>query len=133
LVDAIMYWVEEAKEDLITAKALFDTKRYLECGFFCHLAIEKMFKAFIVKHIKEVPPKNHNLIFLANKSGIIGELDESMKELIADLQPFNIEGRYPEDRRKILKVTPKRVFQDILISTQEGVKWLETNLRLRMK
>jgi len=130
LADAIKYWVDEAKEDLITAKALLESKRYLECGFFCHLAIEKIFKALILHNTNVVPPKSHNLIFLAKKSGILAQLDESMKDLIADLQPFNIEGRYPEDRRKILESTPKRVFHEILIKTKEGIKWLEKNLKL---
>jgi len=112
LADAIRYWVDEAREDLITAEALLKSKRYLECGFFCHLAIEKIFKALILHNTKSVPPKSHNLILLAKKSGILDRLDESMKDLLADLQPFNIEGRYPEDRRKILESTPKRVFQE---------------------
>jgi len=130
LADAIKYWVDEAREDLVTAKALLESKRYLECGFFCHLAIEKIFKALILHNTKVVPPKSHNLILLAKKSGILDQLDESMKDLLADLQPFNIEGRYPEDRRKILESTPKRVFHEILIKTQEGAKWLEKNLKL---
>lgn len=130
MTDAIEYWVDEAKEDLVTAKALLDSKRYLECGFFCHLAIEKMLKAVIIHNTKDRLIKSHNLIYLAKKSGILIKLDESMKDLIADLQPFNIEGRYPEDRRRIMEGTPKRVFHEILIKTQEGVKWLERNLKL---
>jgi len=130
LADAINYWVDEAREDLVTAKALLESKRYLECGFFCHLAMEKMFKASILHNTKVVPPKSHNLILLAKKSGVLVQLDESMKDLLADLQPFNIEGRYPEDRRKILESTPKRIFHEILNNTQEGVKWLEKNLKL---
>lgn len=130
MTDAIKYWLDEAKEDLVTAKALLDSKRYLECGFFCHLAMEKMLKALVLQNTGDMPIKSHNLIYLAKKSGILIRLDEPIKDLIADLQPFNIEGRYPEDRRRILDSTPKRVFHDILIRTEEGVKWLEKNLKL---
>ncbi|WP_066640161.1 HEPN domain-containing protein [Desulfolucanica intricata] len=122
--------IYEVLGSLILKSLRINKEYYLECGFFCHLAIEKMFKALILHNTKVVPPKSHNLIFLAKKSGILIKLDESMKDLIADLQPFNIEGRYPEDRRRILENTPKRVFHEILNKTQEGAKWLEKNLKL---
>jgi len=125
LNDNTLYWVQEAKEDLITAGALLKTKRYLECCFFCHLSVEKLLKAIIEKKTQGVPPKSHNLIFLARKSGILNQMDEPIKQLIADLQPFNIEGRYPEDRRKLLSSTPVNTFHDIYNRTQEGIEWLE--------
>ena len=127
MVNSTNYWIEEAKEDLITANALLKTKRYLECGFFCHLAMEKILKALIFKRTKKFPPKSHNLILLAKKSGILAELDEQIKELIVDLQIFNIEGRYPEDRRKMLSIIPKSKFNDVLTRTKETVIWLEKN------
>jgi len=39
------YWLELCDEDLLTAKALFQTKRYLPMGFFCHMIAEKALKA----------------------------------------------------------------------------------------
>ncbi|ACV64711.1 hypothetical protein Dtox_4027 [Desulfofarcimen acetoxidans DSM 771] len=51
-------------------------------------------------------------------------------DLLAELQPLNIEGRYPEDRRRVMESTPKRVFHEILMKTLEGAKWLEKNLKL---
>jgi len=42
----IQYWVSEANESYLTAKVLFENKRYIESAFFCHLAMEKKLKAF---------------------------------------------------------------------------------------
>lgn len=39
--EKVKYWIDLAKYDFETAKAMFDTKRYLYVGFMCHQTIEK--------------------------------------------------------------------------------------------
>ena len=36
------YWINLAKYDIATAKAMLQTKRKLYVGFMCHMAVEKM-------------------------------------------------------------------------------------------
>lgn len=40
----VKYWLDLAKYDLETAKAMLDTKRYLYVGFMCHQTIAKGLK-----------------------------------------------------------------------------------------
>lgn len=41
------YWFDLAEYDLVTAKAMLDTKRYLYVGFMCHQSIEKNIKRIL--------------------------------------------------------------------------------------
>ncbi|ABO49432.1 HEPN domain protein [Desulforamulus reducens MI-1] len=122
------YWVSESEEDIVTAKILVKSGRLLESVFFCHLALEKMLKAFIAERNNEMPPKSHNLLFLAKKSNLVKELDEETVDLIAEVQPFNIEGRYPEMRDKLYKSTTPDRFKAMVHRTEEKVKWLKEKL-----
>lgn len=57
----IEYWLDLAKYDLETAKAMNDTKRYLYVGFMCHQVIEKALKAYYARRFEDAPPYTHNL------------------------------------------------------------------------
>ena len=63
--EIIDYWLKSAEEDLKTAKSLFKSKRYHHCLFFCHLFIEKIIKALVVKKTKRQSPYGHNLLRLS--------------------------------------------------------------------
>jgi HEPN domain-containing protein len=45
MADAAEKWVAQAQYDIETAKAMFDTGRYLYVLFCCQQAVEKMLKA----------------------------------------------------------------------------------------
>lgn len=62
--------------------------------FFCHLCIEKIIKAHVVKETNEIPPKSHDLFFLLRKAQI--ELTEDKQLIIQILMKYQLEGRYPE-------------------------------------
>jgi HEPN domain-containing protein len=67
----IEYWIELFDYDIETAKAMFNTKRYLYVGFMCHQTIEKIFKAYYMKLKNENPPYTHKLSYLANTGGFL--------------------------------------------------------------
>ena len=74
----IKYWLESAQHDLESAKTIFNSKRYDWCLFVGHLALEKILKAiFVERNDNKMPPKMHNLVRLAELSGI--ELDKDQK------------------------------------------------------
>jgi len=56
----IEYWLELAEEDLITAEIVLKSKRYLYHGFLCHLAVERLIKAYFWKNKSVEPPYGHN-------------------------------------------------------------------------
>jgi hypothetical protein len=49
---------------------LFQGGHYLYVGFMCQQSIEKIFKAAYAKLKKETPPFTHDLVLLAEKSGL---------------------------------------------------------------
>lgn len=51
-------------------------------------------------------------------------MPDATREFIADIQPFQIEGRYPEDRERLLKNTSVETFVKILNETKEATLWL---------
>lgn len=103
---AVGYWIKSSEEDFKTAKSLFDSKRYAHCLFFCHLFIEKILKALIVKNTKDNPLPIHNLPRLSKDTGIIFS-DEQML-LLDEINEFNIRARYNDVKfRFYKKATPK--------------------------
>lgn len=59
----VEYWVKSANEDVLTADSLFSTKRFLPCLFYCHLFIEKIVKALVVKKTGKPAPYGHKLFY----------------------------------------------------------------------
>jgi len=119
----IDYWVKGAEEDLITADLLLKKKRYLHGMFFCHLTIEKVLKAHYVKSEMDVPPRTHNLIYLAGTTRI--EFEENDLYFLGILMKYQLEGRYPD----YSPVLPKQiVIDDYLRRTRELFLWLKQKL-----
>ena len=90
----LAYWIEGATSDLETAELLIKNKLLLHGLFFCHLTIEKVLKAWVVKTTLDLPPKTHNLLRLYEKTNL-SLSDEDIK-LIEILMIYQLEGRYPE-------------------------------------
>jgi len=122
------YWQELCEEDLLTAKALFQSKRYLHMGFFCHLIAEKALKAVIAHKIDEIPPRIHDLDRLAVLSGISEGLSEEQLALLDKLTPLQIEARYPEYRAKIMRTLTPKVCEQLLTQTEEFLCWIKQQL-----
>lgn len=119
----VKYWRDLSNYDLITAKFMLKTKRFPYCLFMCHLTIEKLLKALLVKLTKKHAPYSHNLVDLAKRTGI--ELKEKDKMLLADLTEFNLEARYPEWQKKFYSRCSKRYTEDYFQKTLKFQKWLK--------
>jgi len=126
--EKIKYWIEVSEYDLTTAEAMLETKRYLYVGFMCHQVIEKMFKAYYVSVKNEQPPYIHSLDRLAQLSGLFNELSESQKDFIRELQPLNIEARYPVYKEKLLESLTEKKCKEIIRVTKELMKWIKQKL-----
>lgn len=118
----VAYWREHAKYDLDTADSLLSSGRFPYCLFMCHLAIEKILKGIIVEKIKDHAPYTHNLIELASGSGM--DFSSAQQSLIAELNEFNLEARYPDWKRDFYKTATKEFSADYLAKTKELFVWL---------
>jgi len=119
----INYWVDEADDDLVSAKILIERKRMLHGLFFCHLVIEKVLKAHVIKISNEIAPRTHNLIYLLEKAQL--ELSESEEIFLGILMKYQLQGRYPDYN----PIIPDRVIvQNYLKQTENLFQWLKKKL-----
>lgn len=124
----VEYWIDIAKYDLDTAKAMNDSKRYLYVGFMCHQVMEKALKAYYVSHMDNNPPYTHNLTLLAEKSGIYDKMTDEQKDFLDFLEPLNIEARYPTTKEKLLAILNDEKCRELVDRTEGELEWIMKKL-----
>ena len=90
----IDYWQNSATEDWDAAQSLINQNKARHGLFFAHLALEKLLKAHICRQTQDLAPKLHNLSRLAELATL--SLDEKQMDILAEMNTFNLEGRYPD-------------------------------------
>ena len=126
--DKTTYWVELSNYDLKTAIAMFQTKRYLYVGFMCHQVIEKIFKACYSKLKEETPPYTHKLIYLAQHGGFYDLLSEEQIDFVLEVEPLNIEARYPEYKARLAKRLSPDYCETLIKQTKALQQWIKKHL-----
>lgn len=126
--DKVQYWIEMSDYDLETAEAMLRSKRYLYVGFMCHQAIEKVFKANYTNTNSESAPFSHSLSYLAKKGGFYESFSEEQKDFIDQIEPLNIEARYPSHKERLLKSLTENKCIEIVKRTRELQTWIKEKL-----
>jgi HEPN domain-containing protein len=90
----ISFWREGAREDWTVARELLERGRTRHSLFFAHLALEKALKGLFCRATRDLAPRTHNLVRLAEATQL--DLEESQLDVFAEMNAFAIEGRYPE-------------------------------------
>jgi HEPN domain-containing protein len=126
--DKQLYWIGISDYDLETADAMLQSKRYLYVGFMCHQAIEKIFKAYYTGVKSEPVPFSHSLSYLAKKGDFYESFSEEQKDFIDQLEPLNIEARYPSHKERLLKSLTEEKCSEILKRTKEIQLWIKEKL-----
>lgn len=120
----IKQWISGADKDLEVAESLLKSKHYPQCLFFCHLSIEKLLKALIVKETKNHPPFIHDLRRLAEIAEI--KLDIKQKLILDKISTFNIAGRYADKKFEFYKkYNNKEYAQKYFLITKKLFLWLK--------
>ena len=124
------YWLDIADYDIETAKAMLKTSRYLYVGFMCHQVIEKALKAIIARDCaeSELPPKIHHLLKLADRAGLFSKMSTEQQSFLKELNPMNIETRYPEYKEQIAVGLTNDICFGILARTEELLCWIKEQL-----
>jgi HEPN domain-containing protein len=115
----IEYWRQGADEDWHVAAKLVKDGSGRHGLFFAHLALEKVLKGLVCRRTQDVPPRIHNLMRLSELAGLAPNDDQM--ELLADMNQFNLEGRYPESYA--LAPSPEEAAR-YLARSQEVLAWL---------
>jgi HEPN domain-containing protein len=122
------YWIDISDYDLETAEAMFQSKRYLYVGFMCHQTIEKAFKAYFTKIKSETAPFTHSLSFLAKRGGFYESFSDEQKEFIDQIEPLNIEARYPSHKERLMRSLTDSKCIEIIQRTKELQQWIKKKL-----
>ena len=119
----ITHWRASAEQDWQVARDLVERGHARHGLFFAHLALEKALKAHVCNKIDDLAPKLHNLVRLAELVGL--DTAEKHLDLLAEMNAFNIEGRYPE------QLTPEPNPEEVrsyMERTEEVLQWLISQL-----
>ena len=122
------YWMELADYDVVTAEAMYSTKRWLYVGFMCHQVLEKTLKAYWCSSQESDPPYVHNLVRLAENSGILEEMTEEQRLFLDMMMPMNIEARYPSYKSALARELNETVCGQIIERTKNLKQWIENKL-----
>jgi len=120
------YWLDLARYDLRAAKAMLKAKQRLYVGFLCHLVIEKTLKAHWARVKKSTPPFTHDLSLLAERTGLLGAMDEKAMTVLDFLEPLHIEGRYPTEKARLLRMLTPAKCAWLLRETQRLHRWIRS-------
>ena len=119
-------WFRQAEYDLKTVDVMFHGRRYIYAIFMCHLALEKALKGLYVIRFKELAPKTHNLIYLAEKINLT--IPAPMYNSLFTLNRVSVPTRYPEDLQKMVKSYSKAKTMRVLKESEKILQWLKKQL-----
>ena len=100
--DKVTYWIEMSDYDFDTAKAMLETKRYLYVAF--------------------------SLSRLAEKSGLDKDMSEEQTDFIDELEPLNIEARYPSYKERLMKSLTADRCKKLIEQTDKLRIWIKSKL-----
>lgn len=119
----VEYWRTGSEEDLAAALSLLEKGHIRHTLFFAHLSLEKLLKAHVCAATGQVAPRTHNLVLLSQRCGLA--MSESRSEFLADMDRFNLSGRYPDAGTP---TASKKETGDILSQMREMHEWLAKQL-----
>ena len=119
----IAYWQNGAIEEWDLAQDLVKRNKTRHGLFFAHLALEKLLKAHVCRQTQDLPPRIHNLTWLAELAAL--SLNQTQVDILAEMNVFNLEGRYPD-----LSMAPllKKEAKSYLRRAEEIYQWLMNQL-----
>ncbi len=124
----VAYWKMGSNLNFDSAKDIAEkSQKYVEALFFLHLSCEKILKAYFVQQKKEHAPYSHNLIYLAQSAELT--LQDNEKKLLSEINEYNLECRYPDDKYMIYKKTTKELFETYLKKVKQFRIWILKKLK----
>ncbi len=122
----VNHWIKTSDEDFDTMNFLFQSKKYNWALFLGHISTEKLLKAYFVKIKNKHSPPIHNLLRIAEKSGI--ELNENYADWLDAISLFNINARYDDYKREFYNQCTKDFSELWIKRINEIRKWIKEKL-----
>lgn len=124
----ILYWRNQVEDDFDCSLVLCQSGHYAQSLFWAHLALEKLCKALWVKtNQNNSPPLIHNLLRIVTLTN--EKFTDEQLTFLADMNTFQIKGRYP-DYAESLEITVKKdVCELYLEKTKQMIICLQEKLQ----
>ena len=123
--EKVDYWLNNAKDDIDSAKIMYNGKKYLYTGFMLQQCVEKALKAYYIYKKDDQHPYTHNLIKLALSSEINLLMTEEQLKLLSNLNPIYIESRYEDYKNKIKDILTEEYCLNLIEETELLYLWIE--------
>jgi HEPN domain-containing protein len=118
-------WWTQGQRDRKTAEDCHKAGDYYAAVFFCHQSLGKVLKAVVIEKRREMPPRTHNLVELAELAGV----PERHLRFLRELTPDYITTRYPDAAGgPIADLYSEDMSQEILNATDEVLTWARKEL-----
>lgn len=123
-------WWKHALKNIEVALRLLDEDFYSFAAFHAHQAAESALKALIIENLRELPPKVHSLIELANalkeESLDISPIEDDIK----DLNPHYTISRYPDAANGVpSEVYSRRMAEGCVKMAERILEWVISKMR----
>ncbi len=119
----VEHWWRSSEEEFEFVHHAFKFRKTRQAMFHTHLALELALKAAVCKHIRNIPPKIHNLVRLSEIAKL--PLTVEQRRFLGMINEFNISGRYTDP----LPSEPTREEALANIKTaEEFIGWLKKQL-----
>jgi len=121
-------WLRMCDNDVKTTKINLEGEQYMWVSFHCHLIVEKALKAVIAEITDEMPPRIHNLKKLAEIALLYDDLSDTQRDLLKNLTPMNIDGRYEEYDDNFEEVLTPQECATLLAETEDFLCMIKNKL-----
>ena len=122
------YWKTGSTLNFESAKDIAEkSHKYVEALFFLHLSCEKILKAYYVQQKKEHAPYSHNLLYLAQSAELT--LQNNDEKLLSEINEYNLECRYPDDKYMIYKKATEELFETYFKKVEKFRLWILKKLK----
>lgn len=128
--EEVVWWIEDTRNTLESARDMFRAGRFNWAVFLCHQAMEKILKASYLQLKKRRAPGSHNLYSLYRGLQDRFKVSREMASFLRRLSPQYAVTRYPD----VALGPPHEAFdkesaREFLNKTEEIFRWLRAKLR----
>ena len=93
--------------------------------------LKKILKLISQNLNPETAPFTHSLSYLAKKGGFYESFEEFQKEFIDEIEPLNIEARYPSHKERLLRSLTDKKCIELINNTKSLQLWIKEKLSLK--
>lgn len=121
--EIIQFWINSSDRDYLTMMHLFKAGDFMWALFIGHLVIEKLLKAYYIQKRDESYPLVHNLLRIAEKSGM--SLNEEQQVFLSTVTGFNIQSRYDDYKQSFYKKCTKEFTSEWIDRINDQREWIK--------